>query len=63
MLLAKTTNLETGAQSEEFIVCENCYQNLDDAIGVANRKNGTDIAICEVAEDVAGACENCQTDD
>ena len=63
MLLAKTTNLDTGAQSEAFIVCGNCYQNLDDAIGVAKRKNGTDIAICEVAEDVAGTCENCQTDD
>ena len=63
MILAKTTNLSTGVQSVEFIICDSCYQNLDDAIGVSNKKNGTDIAICEVAEDVAGACENCGTDD
>ena len=63
MILAKTTNLSTGAQSEEFIVCVHCYENLDDAIGVSNRKNGTDIVICKVAEDVAGGCENCGTYD
>ena len=59
MLLAKTTNLDTGAQSEEFIVCAKCYDTLDNAITHANTETSTDIAICEVTEDVEGMCEQC----
>ena len=59
MILAKSTNLETGAQSEEFVVCAACYNKLDDAITHANAETGTDITICEVTECVEGACEQC----
>ena len=45
MLLAKTTNLDTGAQSEEFPICANCYSKLDDAITHANAETGTDIEL------------------
>ena len=54
MLLAKTTNLDTGAQSEEFPICANCYSKLDDAITHANAETGTDIAIVTVADAVEG---------
>ena len=60
MLLAKTTNIDTGAQSEAFILCADCYDKLDDAITHANAKTHTDIAICAVAEDVSGVCEQCE---
>ena len=59
MILAKTTNLDIGAQSEEFILCAECYNKLDDAIAHANAETGTDIAICEVTEGVDGTCEQC----
>ena len=62
MLLAKTTNLDTGAQSEEFTVCAACYNKLDDAIAHANTETGTDIALCEVSDDVQGVCEQCGKD-
>ena len=65
MLLAKATNLNTGTQSEEFIICADCYGKLDDAFGYANAEANTDIAICTVSEDVEGDCEQCnaKTDD
>ena len=59
MLLAKTTNIETGAQSAEFTICARCYDTLDDAITHANTETGTDIAICKVADAVDGTCEQC----
>ena len=59
MLLAKTTNIDTGAQSEEFTLCVDCYTKLDDAITHANAKTHTDIALCAVACDVSGVCEQC----
>lgn len=62
VLLAKTTNVDTGAQSEEFILCAKCYGKLDDAITHANAATGTDIALCEVSDDVQGVCEQCGTD-
>ena len=62
MILAKTMNLDTGAQSEEFTVCAACFETLDDAITHANAETGTDIAICEVSEDVEGVCEQCGKD-
>ena len=62
MLLAKSTNLKTGAQGEEFILCAACYGKLDDAIAHANAKTHTDIAICVVAENVEGICEQCGQD-
>ena len=62
MLLAKTTNLDTGAQSEEFSICADCYSKLDDAITHANAQVSTDIAICEVADAVEGVCEQCGKD-
>ncbi len=62
MLLAKTTNLDTGAQSEEFPICANCYSKLDDAITHANAETGTDIAIATVADAVEGECEQCGKD-
>ncbi|MCY3743610.1 MAG: hypothetical protein OXH00_21565 [Candidatus Poribacteria bacterium] len=62
MLLAKATNLETGVQSSEFIVCADCYSKLDDAFGYANAEVNTDIAICEVEADVEGVCEQCGTE-
>lgn len=61
MLLAKTTNLDTGVQSEAFIVCANCYGKLDDAICYANAVSTADIALCEVQGDVEGVCEQCGT--
>ena len=62
MLFAKTTNLDTGAQSEAFTVCVGCFEKLDDAITHANAETGTDIAICKVANNVDGTCEQCGTD-
>ena len=59
MLLAKATNLDTGVQSEAFVICANCYGKLDDAFGYANAEVNTDIAICEVEADVEGVCEQC----
>ena len=61
MVLAKTTNIDTGAQSEAFILCADCYTKLDDAIGYANAEANTDIALCAVAEEVSGVCEQCDT--
>lgn len=63
MILAKTTNLSTGAQGEEFSVCANCYGKLDDAIGYANGVSTADITLCEVDADVEGVCEQCGTKD
>ena len=60
MLLAKTTNIDTGAQSEAFLLCTDCYTKIDDAIGYANKVANTDIAICAVACDVSGVCEQCE---
>ena len=57
MLLGKATNLDTGAQSDEFIICADCYRKLDDAFSYANAQLSTDIAICEVADAVEGVCE------
>ena len=62
MILAKTTNLDTGAQSKEFTICTACFETLDDAITHANAEIGADIAICEVSEDVEGVCEQCGKD-
>ena len=62
MILGKATNLNTGAQSDEFIICADCYGKLDDAFGYANAQLGTDIAICEVADAVEGVCEQCGKD-
>ena len=59
MLLAKSTNLDTGGQSEAFTLCARCYETLDDAITHANTETGTDIAICKVTEGVQGTCEQC----
>ena len=59
MLLAKSTNIDTGAQSAEFIICAKCYDTLDDAITHANTQTGTDIAICKVSTNVDGTCEQC----
>lgn len=60
MLLAKTTNIDTGAQSEAFVLCATCYEKLDDAITYANAQTHTDIALATVAEDVEGVCEQCE---
>ena len=36
MILGKATNLNTGAQSDEFIICADCYGSFDDAFCYAN---------------------------
>ena len=59
MILAKTTNLDTGAQGEAFIICADCYGKLNDAIGYANAETGKDVAICIVEDTVKGVCEQC----
>lgn len=60
MLFAKTTNIDTGAQSEEFLICADCYGKIDDALTHANAKTNTDIALCTVSEEVQGVCEQCE---
>ena len=62
MILGKATNLNTGAQSDEFIICADCYGSFDDAFCYANAQVNTDIAICEVADAVEGVCEQCGKD-
>lgn len=55
MILAKTTNIQTGSQGDEFHICYACYWDMEsDLVFTA-----PEIYLCIVEEDVEGTCSEC----